>query len=125
VNLQYGEVDAEIEQVRATAPIHSWSDANPLIDLDFFAAQIAALDLVISVSNTTVHMAGALGKPVWALLQRVPHWWWKMAGTTTQWYPAVQLFRQQEAGQWATVLRQIEIKLAECAVAGVVDVADS
>jgi hypothetical protein len=125
VNLQYGDVDAEIKQVRATAPIHSWSDANPLVDLDFFAAQIAALDLVISVSNTTVHMAGALGKPVWALLQRVPHWWWKMAGTTTHWYPSVQLFRQQETGQWASVLWEIETKLAACAAAGVVDASDS
>jgi len=121
VNLQYGAVGAEIEQARTTAPIHGWSDANPLIDLDFFAAQIAALDLVISVSNTTVHMAGALGIPVWALLHLVPDWRWKMAGTTTHWYPSVQLFRQQEAGQWGSVLRQIEMKLATCAAASAVD----
>jgi ADP-heptose:LPS heptosyltransferase len=40
------------------------TDIDALISLDAFATQVAALDLVISVDNTTVHMAGALGKPV-------------------------------------------------------------
>jgi Flp pilus assembly protein TadD len=120
VNLQYGDVDAEIELARTIAPIHSWSDANPLLDLDFSAAQIAALDLVISVSNTTVHMAGAISKPVWALLPRIPHWWWKMKGGRSDWYPSVQLFRQQEARNWTPVLRQVELKLAECVAKGIV-----
>ena len=123
VSLQYGDVEAELEQVRkATAVrIAAWSDANPLIDLDFFAAQIAALDLVISVDNTTVHMAGALGKPVWALLPLVPDWRWRMAGTATPWYPCVQLFRQQEAGQWGEVVQQVRTALIARAATGLVD----
>lgn len=113
VNLQYGDTAAEIEQARTTATIHSWDDANPLQDLDFFAAQIAALDLVVSVSNTTVHMAGALGTPVWALVQDVPHWWWGMEGTATPWYGSVELFRQPAAGQWEPVLKEVELRLAQ------------
>ena len=41
-----------------------------------FAAQVAELDLVISVDNATVHMAGALGVPVWNLLPFAPTWRW-------------------------------------------------
>jgi len=44
------------------------------VDLDDFAARIAVLDLVISIGNATLHMAGALRSPVWALLANVPEW---------------------------------------------------
>jgi ADP-heptose:LPS heptosyltransferase len=123
VSLQYGDLGEEIEQVRTQTAvhIHTWRDANPLLDLDFFAAQIAALDLVISVDNTTVHMAGALGIPVWALLPWIPDWRWKMAGTNTLWYPSVQLFRQGEAGNWVTVVEQVRTLLAEYAATGLVN----
>lgn len=121
VNLQYGDVNAEIEQARLAVPIHRWSDANPLVDLDFFAAQIAALDLVISVTNTTVHMAGALGTPTWTLLPKVPEWRWTMAGTTTHWYPSVRLFRQREAGRWESVMKDVAMELETSVTAGLVD----
>ena len=98
---------------RTAVPIHTWSDANPLADLDF-AAQIAALDLVVSVGNTTVHLAGALGTPLWALLPCVPpDWRWKTVGTKTPWYPSVELFRQKEAGQWGSVMQEVRALLSE------------
>ncbi|HKA45032.1 MAG TPA: tetratricopeptide repeat protein [Burkholderiales bacterium] len=121
VNLQYGDVDGEIEEARLAVPINRWRDANPLADLDFFAAQIAALDLVISVDNTTVHMAGALGIATWALLPKVPDWRWTMAGTTTHWYPSVRLLRQQEAGRWEGVMQEVATRLESCVAAGLVD----
>jgi Flp pilus assembly protein TadD len=124
VNLQYGDVSAELQAVRerTATPIHAWSDANPLADLDFFAAQIAALDLVISVGNTTVHMAGALGTPAWSLLPRLPpDWRWKTAGTGTPWYPSVRFVRQPEAGAWGSVMQQVRTLLREHAATAVVD----
>ena len=72
--------------------IHDWEDADPLEDLDNFAAQIASLDLVISVDNSTVHMAGALGKPVWVLLSYVPDWRWMLTRDDSPWYPQVNFF---------------------------------
>jgi Flp pilus assembly protein TadD len=116
VNLQYGDVRTEMEEARdrTGVPIHTWADANPLSDLDFFAAQIAALDLVISVGNTTVHMAGALGTPLWALLPCVPpNWKWKTVGTKTPWYPSVELFRQHQAAQWGSVMEEVRTLLSE------------
>ena len=96
VNLQYGSNDTEIAPIqdRTGVPIHGWGDADPLTDLDFFAAQVAALDQVVSVDNTTVHLAGALGTPVWALVPFVPDWRWTMAGSRSCWYSLVRLVRQ-------------------------------
>lgn len=64
INLQYGDVQPDIDlaiDISGTT-IHHWHNSDPLKDMDNFAAQIAALDLVISVDNSTVHLAGALGK---------------------------------------------------------------
>ena len=74
VNLQYGDCRPELDDLRdrTGVVIHHWDDVNPLKDMNGFAAQIAALDLVISIDNSTVHMAGALGVPVFTLLPFAP-----------------------------------------------------
>jgi ADP-heptose:LPS heptosyltransferase len=119
VNLQYGDVDREIAEARnrTGAAILDFTDADQLADLDGFAAQIRMLDLVLSVDNTTVHMAGALGVPVVALLPLVPDWRWKMRGTTSDWYPSVRLIRQDRRGYWATAMREASRVMEEYASA--------
>lgn len=70
------------------------------------AAIIAQLDLVISVDTAVAHLAGALGKPVWMLLQHSPDWRWFLKRTDTPWYPGMQLFRQEKRNCWdAPILR--------------------
>ena len=93
--------------------MHDWEDADPLRDLDGFAAQVAALDLVISVDNTTVHFAGALGRPVWTLLPAVPDWRWQLQRDDSPWYPSMRLFRQRRPGDWAHVISTIGNTLQE------------
>jgi Flp pilus assembly protein TadD len=117
INLQYGEVGDEVRKVekRCSVPIHSWSDANPITDLDSFAAQVAALDLVISVDNSTVHIAGSLGVPVWVLLPRIPDWRWTMAGSDSYWYPSAKLIRQGQGENWGNVVRRVRSALQEYA----------
>jgi hypothetical protein len=60
------------------------------------------MDLTISVSNTTVHMAGALGRPVWAFIPsnfgRL--WYWFIERDDSPWYPSLRLFREPAAGGW-------------------------
>src|SRR5205823_1875402 len=68
---------------------------------------------VISVGNATVHLAGALGIPTWAILPKVPGWRWMIAGCDSPWYPSVSLFRQAERGQWGPVFNEIGQALAE------------
>jgi hypothetical protein len=65
VSLQYGDCATEIADANrefGTTIIHDPS-VNPLKDMAAFAAQTAAMDLVVSVSNTTVHTAAAAGRP--------------------------------------------------------------
>ncbi len=110
INLQYGDCTSDIEEARdklGVTIIHDWEDADPLKDLDNFAAQIAALDLVISVDNSTVHMAGALGVPVWTLLPYVCDWRWMREFEDTPWYKTVKLFRQSKPGDWEDLFEQV------------------
>ena len=73
-----------------------------------FAAQIAALDLVISVDNSTVHLSGALGKNTWTLLPNTPEWRWSMKREYSLWYPKMRLFRQNRNGSWQDVFDRID-----------------
>ena len=109
INLQYGDCANELKEVENTlgVTIHDWEDADPLKDLDNFAAQIAALDLIISVDNSTVHMAGALGIPVWTVLPFGCDWRWMRDFEDTLWYPSIRLFRQQRPGDWTAVFEKI------------------
>ena len=95
VNLQYGDVAAEIAEAEAAfgCEIYNDPDIDQMADLDGFAAQIAALDHVVSVSNTTVHMAGALGAPCAVLLppERRVLWYWGESGDATPWYRSLRL----------------------------------
>jgi tetratricopeptide (TPR) repeat protein len=109
INLQYGDCAKEIQDVKDKlgVTIHDWEDADPLKDLDNFAAQISALDLVISVDNSTVHMAGALGAPVWVLLPFACDWRWMREFEDTPWYPAMRLFRQGISRNWDEVFDSV------------------
>lgn len=74
VDLQYGadEIGRATLAPALARRLHRDAAIDPATDLDGFAAQVAALDLVVSSSNTTVHMAGALGIPAWTMLHRGP-----------------------------------------------------
>ncbi|SBO44987.1 tetratricopeptide repeat protein [Cyanobium sp. NIES-981] len=113
VSLQYGDVDAQIQQVQQEAGLTVLRPPglDCTQDLDGLAALIAACDLVVSISNTTVHLAGTLGTETWVLLEHVPDWRWGLRGTASLWYPSVSLFRQQRAGDWSHPLRQVRQRL--------------
>ena len=115
MNLQYGDYHNEISQVYKSTgiTIYDWSDADPLKDLDNFAAQIAALDLVITIDNSTAHFAGALGIPTWVLLPFAPDWRWLLDRDDSPWYPTVRLFRQKEIGDWEAVFNEVHQALIE------------
>ncbi|MGR3320296.1 MAG: tetratricopeptide repeat protein [Candidatus Anammoxibacter sp.] len=82
-----------------------------LRDFSDTAAVIANLDLVISVDTSVVHLAGALGKPVWALLAFVPDWRWMLDSEDTPWYPDMRLFRQNEIADWKGVMSRVTDEL--------------
>ena len=80
---------------------------RPLTDYAETAALIAALDLVITVDTSVVHVAGALGCPTWVLLPHAPDWRWLLNRNDTPWYDSVRLFRQPTAGDWRAVIAEV------------------
>jgi Tfp pilus assembly protein PilF len=105
VSLQYGEASADIAAARAAfgAGIHEDASVDQMHSIDDFAAQIAALDHVVTVSNTTAHVAGALGAPcvVMAPPARGLHWYWGFNGPRTPWYPSLRLVRRSVGAPWS------------------------
>jgi tetratricopeptide (TPR) repeat protein len=108
VSLQYGEHKALNDQVAtAGVPVFVDPDVDQLSDLDLFAAQVAAMDLVITIDNSTAHLAGALGIPVWVLLPFAPDWRWLLDREDSPWYPTMRLFRQPKPGDWQPVVERV------------------
>lgn len=115
VNLQYGDTGSEQAQLKASTgrALACVEDIDNFNDLDGLAALICACDVVITVSNTTAHLAAALGKPVWVLL---PHaagvfWYWHEDRTDSPWYPSARLYRQGQQGDWSPVLERVRADL--------------
>jgi Flp pilus assembly protein TadD len=90
--------------------IHLGSDVKDFADT---AAIVSQLDLVISVDTAIVHVAGALGKPVWVFLPWVADWRWMKEGDQTAWYPSVRLFRQSQPYEWDDVVTRIAAALKQ------------
>ena len=81
-------------------------------DMEATAALVAATDLVITVDTMIAHLAGAMGKPVWLLLNANPDWRWPTEGIRTPWYPSMRIYAQQKIGGWEPVVQQVRRDLA-------------
>jgi ADP-heptose:LPS heptosyltransferase len=80
-------------------------------DFSDTAALIENLDLTISADTSVVHLAGALGKPIWTLLPFVPDWRWMLNREDSPWYPTMRLFRQSSPGDWESVISKVKEEL--------------
>lgn len=103
-SLQYDELEAgleRLEKVSRRSIIRSPADQK--VDVDGFATSVASTRGVITVSNTTAHMAGALGKPCAVILDDLDDGSWPTVGDRTPFYPELRLVRRR-ARDWASVL---------------------
>jgi tetratricopeptide (TPR) repeat protein len=105
VSLQTGPRAADLSRLRNFAGGIDLS--AELVDFAESAAVLANLDLVISVDTAVPHLAGAMGRPVWVMLPKVPDWRWMLERADSPWYPTMRLYRQPQAGDWATVVGRI------------------
>jgi tetratricopeptide (TPR) repeat protein len=113
ISLQYGDSDALEEQAAAAnAPILIDRSVDQFASLDLFAAQVAAMDQVITIDNSTAHLAGALGLPVWLLLPFAADWRWLEKRPDSTWYPTLRLFRQPKLGDWGAVIESVQSALS-------------
>ncbi len=113
VDLQYGDTAQQRDDIRAKTGVEILHDAtvDQIADLDLFAAQTAAMDLVVCISNTTAHMAGGLGVPTLLLSCHIPIWYWMTEGDRSPWYPSLRLFRQAQVGDWSEVISAVATEL--------------
>ena len=118
VNLQYGDIDEEIREFKEATGIDvlQCASVDNREDLDGLAALIEVCDLVVSTTNVTVHMAGALAKETWVLLPYVANFWWLLERTDSVWYPSSTLYRQPALKDWdsvyASIRKDLQRKLA-------------
>jgi|TARA_Y100000310_G_scaffold323221_1_gene383289 hypothetical protein len=114
VNLQYGNTEQEIAEVKETSGVDvlCCDEVDNFYDIDGLASMIDACDLVISIDNSTAHLAGALGKPTWVLLPFSSEWRWLHDRDDSLWYSSLKLYRQPNSGDWSSVLARIGTDLA-------------
>jgi tetratricopeptide (TPR) repeat protein len=113
-SLQVGaEAEAELaarhQALWPRGNLHNFMAENR--DFSDSAAIIANLDVVISVDTSVVHVAAALGKPVWVLLGFAHDWRWLQNRDDSYWYPSVKLYRQGADLDWTKVLARVAADL--------------
>jgi ADP-heptose:LPS heptosyltransferase len=96
---------ADRTELQRLPHVHNHADA--LADFGDTAALLTLMDLVISVDTSAVHLAGALGCPVWLLLAHVADWRWLLERDDSPWYPTLELFRQPTRDDWTSVLSAV------------------
>lgn len=110
VNLQYGDVEAEIAGVQKDfgATIHQADGLDVFNDLDGLLALIDLCDIVITTSNITAHLAGAAGKKAVVLLPsgKGRIWYWHENDDHSLWYPTLKLFSQSDSGAWEQAIAE-------------------
>ena len=112
LNLQYGDVSQEIESAEDVAgiKINTIADLDLYDDIDGLISAIHCCDLVVTISNSVAHLAGALGKETLLLL---PHstgkfWYWKDIDGKSLWYPSITIFKQSRQGDWSQPLSELK-----------------
>ena len=111
VSLQYGDCAAEIAAFTQSTGIALHADPDVTRDMDDLASLIEALDLVVSVCNATVHVAGAINKQVLVMAPFLPEWRYGRSGERMLWYPAARVFRQAARGDWSSVISAVKAQL--------------
>jgi len=110
------QIPVPAEDLEAMQSLDGTHLSRPALeDFDDTAALVALCDVVVSVDTAVAHLAGAMGKPVWLMLPRRAEWRWLKDRTDSPWYPTARLFRQQEQGDWSTILSTIRSKLTRLA----------
>jgi hypothetical protein len=107
------QVDATPDEERALADAGLRLWPGSISSFADTAALMMHLDVVVSVDTAITHLAGALGRPVWVMLNAfATDWRWLLDRDSSPWYSSARLFRQPTKGDWASVTKKITQYLA-------------
>jgi hypothetical protein len=115
INLQYGETRQETKKIfeERKIEIKSIAEIDNFSDIDGLAALISACDYIVTTSNLTAHIAGALNKKTYLLLPygRGKIWYWGEFSDDSLWYPSIEFFRKTRTDSWADAIEKLSNKL--------------
>lgn len=109
-SLQIG--DGSAEALTPPRGMHLIGDTASLADFADTAALMANLDAVVAVDTAAAHLAGALGRPLFVLLNSAPSWRWLIDRTDSPWYPGARLYRQHVRNDWRAPVAELTRDLA-------------
>ena len=115
VNLQYGDTTEDVENLKKIyqPALYAVPEIDTFDDIDGVVSIMSACDLIITTSNTTAHLAGALNKETLLLIPRNigKFWYWQGIEGVSLWYPSIRIFQQQKQGDWAAPINEIRTHL--------------
>ncbi|MEO7402488.1 MAG: tetratricopeptide repeat protein, partial [Burkholderiales bacterium] len=111
VSLQYGDVGAEIRDAQAALGVAIQEITEIIPSYEETAAVVAALDEVVTVCTSLVHLAGAMAKRTTVMVPAVPEWRYGLVGDEMPWYPTVALVRQPKQAPWSVVVESVASNL--------------
>ena len=108
VSLQYSGEHDELAYVKKALGVDILLDETikPMENREDFFAQVAAMDAVVSIQNSTVHAGGSVGVPTAIMLSRTGDFRWGVSGDESVWYESVKIFRQPEYGNWYPTIHE-------------------
>jgi tetratricopeptide (TPR) repeat protein len=105
-SLQKGPRQSEALAPPAGMKLIDW--APHLNDMTDLGAAMQVMDLILTVDTAPAHLAGALARPVWTLVQHVPDWRWLLNRDDSPWYPTMRLFRESKRNDWPAVIHRVK-----------------
>ena len=114
VDLQYTDTSDERAEFKKKygVEIVKLKEIDNFNDIDGLASLIDACDFVVSVSNTTAHISGAIGKKTYLMLpkNRGQLWYWSKENSKSIWYKSIEIFERNNFSSWETVIKKNKAK---------------
>ena len=117
LDLQYefknneGQTAIEKEKLfkESNIKIDDYEEIDKFTDIDGLMALVSNCDIIVTCSNVTAHIAGALGKKTFLFVpfQRGKFWYWSENQGVSLWYPSIKIFTAESNSGWGKVFENI------------------
>ena len=116
VNLQYGDTHRQLVDFnkKYSLSIKDCLEVDNFNDLDGHAALIQACDFVVTISNTSAHISGAIGKETFLMCpsgKGLLWYWCNQFNGKSLWYPSIQIYEQSQIGNWFDVVQRVKFDI--------------